>query len=293
MADQTKIEWATSTWSPITGCTPISEGCTNCYAKRMAQRLKGRFGYPEDKPFRVTFHPDKLDEPLKWKKPRHIFVVSMGDLFHEDVPDSWIFEVYQKAFANPQHIFIFLTKRPKRMKSWFYGRECPPHFWFGVTIESQKYISRISDLFWVVGNNRFISHEPLLGPIDYMGILRSSPKRPHIDWVIVGGESGPGARPMHPDWVRSVRDQCQEAEVPFFFKQWGEWLPMNQGIIIAEAGKRTDGKFYLDQHYEKAFSYKLFNGRSVFKVGKKQAGRLLDGREWNERPKCTKFEEER
>ena len=256
----TKIEWATESWNPITGCTPVSEGCEHCYARRMAQRLKGRFGYPEDDPFRVTFHPDKLDQPLHWKKPRMIFVCSMGDLFHKDVPHHTYIEnevpvnhIYITAKRCPQHIFLILTKRPKVMKSFFswitaFGGKIPDNLWLGVSVENQQRADeRIPILLQIPAAKRFVSIEPMLGPINIRKIGPVPPSfnweiaRNGLDWVIIGGESGPGARPMHPNWPRSVRDQCQAAQVPFFFKQWGG-------------------------------------------VNKKSAGRLLDGREWNEKP---------
>lgn len=275
----TKIEWTDETWSPITGCTPISEGCQNCYAKRMATRLKGRYGYDKDNPFKVTLHPDRLDQPLKWKKPRMIFVCSMGDLFHEDVPDEWILRVFntiRKCSPGvgdyPVHTFLILTKRPERMRNVImrmrFNRDKNPmmyldkegdltgypmgqrikNVWLGVTAENQQRAdARIPILLQTPAAVRFVSVEPMLGPVDLNRWLRPScslckgsmsidaspysggkpcprciddqgcdPDRLH--WVICGGESGPDARPMHPDWVRSLRDQCKEAEVPFFLK---------------------------------------------------------------------------
>ena len=267
----TKIEWADAVWNPITGCTPVSEACDNCYAKRMANRLAGRYGYPADDPFRVTFHPDKLDEPLRWKKPRRIFVCSMGDLFHEDVKKDWIDSVWSTMAEARQHTFQVLTKRPERMREYILDRkrkgwkpDCN-NIWLGVTAENQARVNeRIPILLQIPAAVRFVSIEPMLGPVDLTDIvIKRQVGEDHIDvlrcdvdpaddlyhgstldWVICGGETGPGARPMHPDWVRSLRDQCLEAHVPFFFKGWGRWIQNP-----SSAGKR-----------------------------------LLDGREWNEFP---------
>lgn len=299
-----KIEWTEKTWNPVTGCTPVSEGCANCYAKRMANRLRGRCGYPEDDPFSVTFHKNRLDEPFRGKPSRY-FVCSMADLFHEHVPIQTILTVFdhaEQAALKFGHIFIFLTKRPKRMRQavekWLeLGRPIvgssaennPFPFWLGVTAENQaRADERIPILLQIPAAVRFVSVEPMLGPVDLrpylpaeywcfcgyvgdetgtdyctscekefgydddggntcvhcghgeydsacpecgdvesFGLWDTGPldlRPPRLDWVICGGETGPKARPMHPDWVRSLRDQCQAASVPFFFKKWGEWL---------------------------------------------------------------------
>jgi len=223
----TKIEWATETWNPITGCTPISEGCKNCYAKRMAQRLAGRFGYPADDPFRVTLHPDKLDQPLRWKKPRRVFVCSMGDLFHEDVLEEWIDQVYEVIANTPQHTFQILTKRPERMARYIRIMSAAlPNVWLGVTAENQEQADkRIPVLLQIPAAVRFVSVEPMLEAVvigDLLGDAYSSMHggfAPGIDWVICGAETGSGARPMDLDWARDLRDQCVSAEVPFFFKR--------------------------------------------------------------------------
>jgi len=226
----TKIEWCDETWNPVTGCREISEGCAHCYAKRQAQRFKGRFGYDKDDPFKVTFHPDKLYRPLKWKKPKRIFVCSMGDLFHEDVLFRWVDEILGKIQKSPQHTFMILTKRPDRMESHFQHYCFPdwdaqriPNLWLGISAENQRCLDeRLPYLLQIPAAKRFVSLEPLLGPIKFrsqhLGGLFSCVK---LDWVIVGGETGYGKRPMDPDWVRSIRDQCQEAGTPFFFKGWG------------------------------------------------------------------------
>ena len=309
----TKIEWATESWNPITGCTPVSEGCEHCYARRMAQRLKGRFGYPEDDPFRVTFHPDKLDQPLHWKKPRMIFVCSMGDLFHKDVPHHTYIEnevpvnhIYITAKRCPQHIFLILTKRPKVMKSFFswitaFGGKIPDNLWLGVSVENQQRADeRIPILLQIPAAKRFVSIEPMLGPVelDHKYRRRWNDKIPawemswmlqDLDWVICGGESGPGARPMHPDWPRSIRDQCQAAGVPFFFKQWGEWAPTfgscktGMPLRICRGGQVEPLQFTGNALLYDSFL--MFGTEYVIgKFGKKAAGRLLDGREWNEYP---------
>lgn len=277
----TKIEWATEVWNPVTGCSQVSEGCQNCYAKRMAQRLKGRFGYPEDEPFRVTFHFNRLSQPHRWKNPRRIFVCSMGDLFHDDVKFIAYRDISFQLYSNKQHIFLLLTKRPERMAQivnevfrYYYPADWPfPNVYLGVTAENQQRWDERRFFLNIPAAKHFVSLEPLLGPMD----LDLAEPQTKIDWVIVGGESGPGARPMHPDWVRSVRDQCVGAEVPFFFKQWGEWMPHTKrfggGLFIKPDSTRTCQGDYWDGH-----------AAAMNRVGKKQAGRLLDGREWNEMP---------
>lgn len=259
--NETKIEWTEKSWNPLSGCSPVSEGCRNCYARRMAQRLRGRAGYPADDLFRVTFHPNRLEEPLRMRKPRRIFVCSMGDLFHPDVPDEWIDQVFAVMALCSQHTFQVLTKRPGRMAEYLrggregdidlwggrwpsamhiiVGESSPTAFplrnvWIGTSIEDQRTADvRISHLLRTPAAVRFVSVEPMLGPVDLIRAgLRPAwkaergtpPMRPlgtNIDWVICGGETGPGARPMHPDWPRSLRDQCQAAGVPFFFKKMG------------------------------------------------------------------------
>lgn len=239
----TKIEWCDEVWNPITGCTPISEGCDHCYAKRMSQRLKGRYGYSKDDPFRVTFHPEKLKSPYPWPKTinsRKIFVGSMSDLFHKNVECLWIRDIFRLIRYYRYNTFMVLTKRPELMKShinlWANNNEILPNLWLGVTAENQQRADeRIPVLLSIPASVRFVSIEPMLGPVDVEPFLQYEPFNENykmtfkatewrgLDWVIVGGETGPGARPMHPDWARSVRDQCQEAGVPFFFKKLGGW----------------------------------------------------------------------
>lgn len=241
---KTKIEWTEYSWNPVSGCTPISEGCQNCYAKRMANRLRGRCGYPADEPFKVTLHKDRLEEPLRWKKPRRVFVCSMGDLFHEDVSRWMRFEVMDIILQAKQHTFLILTKRPANMKEffeWYYSKagrtiETIKNLWLGVTAENQQRADeRIPILLQIPAAVRFVSVEPMLGPVDLslsdgvdLSVSVGTGLKPgksylinSLDWVICGGETGPGARPMHPDWVRSLVLQCKNAGVPIFVKQMG------------------------------------------------------------------------
>lgn len=252
--NKTSIEWTELTWNPVTGCTPISPGCAHCYAKRMAKRLAGRCGYPAaPNEFGVTLHPDRLQEPLKWKHPCRVFVVSMGDLFHEDVPFEYIARVYGIMVLNRQHTFQVLTKRPYRVVDFIhwakdryeFARTPPPNIWLGVTAENQEQADkRIPVLLQIPAAVRFVSVEPMLERIDLTCWLTATtgqhweeghpespyPERPGgytewwpcLNWVICGGETGPAARVLHPDWVRALRDQCNAAIVPFFFKRWGD-----------------------------------------------------------------------
>jgi protein gp37 len=235
----TKIEWCEESWNVVTGCTKISEGCRNCYAEKMAKRLAGRYGYPKDDPFQVTLHYDKLEKPRKWKKPRRIFVCSMGDLFHDDLKGGiceWekVYSVYYEMIMANWHTYIVLTKRPINAlafyQQWIDAKhDGVDHIWLGVTAENQQRADeRIPILLQIPAAIRFVSIEPMLESVDLyeylqtLGTAGSSPIdfwRDSLDWVICGGESGPGARPMHTDWARSIRDQCQEAGVPFFMKQ--------------------------------------------------------------------------
>lgn len=244
----TKIPWTDETWNPVSGCSPISAGCKNCYANRMSKRLAGRFGYPPaPRNFDVTFHPDKLDQPLHWKKPRRIFPCSMGDLFHEDVPDEWIDRVFDVIQSAWWHTFQILTKRPERALEWCCqsGRMPLPNVWLGVTAENQEQANkRILILLQIPAAVRFVSVEPMLSEVN----LTNQPWWDHrpeydywkavypwarktLDWVIVGAETGPGKRPMNLDWARSVRDQCVRAGIPFFFKKDSEgWQTLDSCI---------------------------------------------------------------
>lgn len=218
VADRSPIEWTDATWNPVTGCTKVSPGCKHCYAETFSERFRGVPGHPYEQGFDLRLWPDRLEIPLRWKTPRMIFVNSMSDLFHERVPDEFIERVFRTMAAAPQHTFQVLTKRAARLVEWtaehpdFWGT---PNVWLGCSVENRRYgVPRIELLRNVRASVRFLSVEPLLedlGDLDLTG----------IDWVIVGGESGHGARPMRPEWVRSVRDQCRAARIPFFFKQWG------------------------------------------------------------------------
>jgi protein gp37 len=273
MSDGTKIEWSDATWNPVTGCTKVSPGCDHCYAETMHERFNGKGSFAT-----VTLAPHRLAVPLSWRKPRRVFVNSMSDLFHDDIPDEYIAQVFAVMAACPQHTFQVLTKRHARMRSllnrfladrlvsavsWDMGqgfvddsRWPLPNVWLGVSTEDQKWADiRIPALLETPAAVRWISAEPLLGPIDIvqavnkLGWLSPARFRPGgLDWVVAGGESGPGARPMDPQWARLIRDRCVEADVPFLFKQWG--------------AHDVDGK----------------------RVGKGRAGRVLDGRTWDEYP---------
>lgn len=297
MADKSAIEWTEATWNPIVGCSIVSPGCTNCYAMGEAARqvrcaaghkrsthYAGTTKIIKGKPVwtgKVARPPDHiLTAPLRWKRGRKIFVNSMGDLFHESIPDEWIDRVFAVMALSPQHTFQVLTKRAKRMRAYFErtGQRAAkirltalkevsirteaglplPNVWLGVSIERQReYDERKEHLRNTPAAVRFFSMEPLLGPIkaDYLG-----------DWVIVGGESGPNARPMYIEWARSLRDQCAAAGVPFFFKQWGEWY--DEATVVAPEIRGTK-----------------YESQRLVRVGKKRAGRLLDGKEHNQFPK--------
>lgn len=399
MSDKSKIEWTDATWNPITGCSVVSPGCTNCYAMKLAgTRLKdhpSRAGLTDDSKAgpvwngQVRFNESWLDQPLRWKKPRQIFVCAHGDLFHENVPDEWIDRVFAVMALAPQHTFQVLTKRPERMRSYLSDTDqlrfaerlmraarlsaplCKPwtvqladwaihpghpaadlplsrdphviaarknaqtfplpNVWLMVSIEDQPRANeRIPHLLATPAAVRGVSAEPLLGPIDLTEIIvasgngwsdfvnaldhidakmfRGEPgSLPALDWVIAGGESGSGARPMHPDWVRSLRDQCQAAGVPFHFKQWGEWAPAQDNEIPEKFGPECEGfRCMCSNGYVgklsigSAFIHKPHrwpqcfpNGaegesscRSVFlqRIGKRAAGRQLDGCTWDEMP---------
>jgi protein gp37 len=214
MANHSEIEWTEATWNPITGCTKISPGCENCYAKRMAYRLQAMGNPNYANGFKLTLHNNALQIPLKWKKPRMIFVNSMSDLFHPDVPLDFVqktFDVMRKAHW---HTYQILTKRSKRLFELSQSISWPTNVWMGVSIENSDYLFRAGHLRQTEAKVKFLSLEPLLGPLHDLNLV-------DIDWVIVGGESGPGARPMKKKWVVEIKDRCLSANVPFFFKQWG------------------------------------------------------------------------
>jgi protein gp37 len=225
MADNSSIEWTESTWNPATGCTKISLGCQNCYAERLAVRLKAMGVKSYEKGFELSIHERMLGLPLTWKKPRMVFVNSMSDLFHQEVPEEFIRRVYQVIEQAPQHCFQMLTKRSKRLASLSPNLTWPDNLWMGVSVETARYQYRIDQLRETGAKVKFLSLEPLLGPIPNMNLDQ-------IDWVIVGGESGPGARPIDATWVRDIRDQCLNAEVPFFFKQWGGFNKKKNGRVL-------------------------------------------------------------
>ncbi|RWO37270.1 MAG: phage Gp37/Gp68 family protein [Mesorhizobium sp.] len=352
MADHSSIEWTDATWNPIVGCSILSPGCTHCYAMGMAARIeamtaalqaKGQTGAPHyvGTTKKVKGHaiwtgklamaPEHiLRDPLTWRSTRRIFVNSMGDLFHEDVPHEWIDRVFAVMALSPQHTFQVLTKRAKRMREYvsnargpnsFPTRDWPlPNVWLGVSAERQQEADeRIPELRATPAAVRFVSAEPLLGPIDFQTIIGESGPYGRlvpfnalrktrwtdgdptnaIDWIIVGGESGPDARPMHPAWARSIRDQCAAARVPFFFKQWGEWAPQigavdgwtlddNPEISRFEHREWEDGRWsepfwpmwcdWQDGNYDAE--------QCVSRIGKKRAGRMLDGVEHNAMPEA-------
>lgn len=323
----TKIEWVArpgttpESWNPISGCTKLSEGCRNCYAERMARRLAGRYGYPEvPHHFDVTLHPDRLFQPLHWRKPRSVFVCSMSDIFHEaiEILDStYIRDIFAVMALSHQHTFLLLTKRPhiaehmltdefadsvewatrdlKQMdgmydKHW-HSSEFewpPPNIWGMVTVESQKYVWRIEELLKCPFVVRGVSVEPMLGPVDLRWYLEGQtprcgpseddwyydPDRPaeRLSWILCGGESGPDARPTHVDWARDLRDQCQASGTAYHYKQHGAWIHQSQWAS------------YNFQERELGTCYHWPNETYSYRVGKKAAGRLLDGREWNEFP---------
>jgi protein gp37 len=238
MSVNSTIEWTESTWNPTTGCTKVSPGCKHCYAERMAKRLQA-MGHPRyARGFQLTLHEQSLELPLTWKRPQRIFVNSMSDLFHEDIPDSFILKVFDVMRRADWHCFQILTKRSSRLAAMQRFLPWAPHIWMGVSVETAKYAFRIADLRQTEAHVKFVSLEPLLGPLRDLDLEG-------MHWIIVGGESGPHARPMAAQWARQIRDRCIRNRVPFFFKQWGG-------------------------------------------TNKKRAGRLLDGRTWDETPGIAK-----
>lgn len=321
MSEHSKIEWTDATWPVVTGCTKVSAGCDNCYAIRDSRRLGGN---PNEK-IRAAYEgttkivngrpnwsgivrclPERLDWPLKWKKPRRIFVCNESDLFHEEVPDEFIIATWYVMARCPQHTFQVLTKRPERMITFLLLKWKKAHYslpvglpglalpniWLGTSVENQPTADkRIPLLLQTPAALRFVSYEPALGPVDFTAIgvgrntlidaLRGALlladdgdyEYGKLNQIIAGGESGPRPRPSHPDWFRSVRDQCQAARVPFLFKQWGEWLPVEERNFPFLGDGKPRPKFY-----------RFPSGQWMWRCGKKAAGRLLDGREWNEYP---------
>lgn len=359
-----KIEWTDQTWNPVTGCTRVSPGCDHCYITRTPPlRMLGR-RWDGDGPGSTTgvwLHPERLGQPSRWKRPRRVFVNSLSDLFHPGVPDEFIADVFARMATTGRHTFQLLTKRPARMKAlltsarfgamvkesageaWIAatGEPMAPleNVWLGVSVEDQQRADqRIPLLLDTPAAVRFLSCEPLLGPVDLWAWLdpwnralaHSKANPSHIlgpygdtiehvdcdscgfdsqrqcgfDWVIVGGESGPGARPMHPDWARSLRDQCTAAGVAYFFKQWGEWtpiygLPRDRDIVVLpdphHAANRRDEAgsperhtlWSADLHGSAPGEVTRFGQQIMRRVGKKAAGRELDGRTWDEFPEVA------
>ena len=228
MAAGSKIEWTDATWNPVTGCDKISPGCKLCYAERLAKRLKATGMQKYRNGFAVTLHPDVLEAPLRWRKPRTIFVNSMSDLFHSQVPDHFIHDVFGVMERANWHRYQVLTKRPERVVGLNADLPWPQQIWLGVSVESERYLDRITLLRRSGAAVKFLSLEPLLGALPNLDI-------DGIDWVIAGGESGPGARPMQAEWARDIRDKCIEAGVPFYFKQWG-------GVFKKRHGRLLDGR---------------------------------------------------
>lgn len=330
---KSKIEWTDEVWNPIAGCTKVSAGCKNCYAEKMAKRCvaMGQAKYVGTVDAtghwtgQINFDEAALVAPLRWKRPRMVFVNSMSDLFHESVPDVFVDRVFAVMALCPQHTFQVLTKRPERMAAYmselavgprvleriewtgaamvedgdlFHVDLWPlPNVWLGTSVENQAEADkRIPWLLQCPAAVRFLSCEPLLGPVDIAVPWAGEETLPtvQVDWVICGGESKAGARPMHPDWARGLRDQCQAAGVPFFFKQWGEWVPLHgSGISMATLVhpigdvtrydvKFRDGQVCRGERRQGDDPEALW-----YRVGKKAAGRLLDGREWNEMPEVA------
>lgn len=244
MSDRSSIEWTEATWNPVTGCTKVSSGCANCYAETFAERFRGVPNHPYEQGFDLRLWPERLDLPLRWRTPRRIFVNSMSDLFHEEVPDEFIDRVFDTMRSARRHLFQVLTKRTERLvdyiatreKWWGPLHERLPNVWLGTSVETHKYMDRALFVSRLSSTVRFLSCEPLLGSLDLTAILR---EKEGINWVIVGGESGPRARPMAKKWVTEIRDQCLQAHVPFFFKQWGGFNKKKAGRVLE--GRTWDG----------------------------------------------------
>ena len=341
----TEIEWTDETWNPIRGCSRVSEGCRNCYAEGVARRFSGpgmsyeglvRTGPDGDRRAQwngiILFVEQALLKPLRWRRPRMIFVNSMSDLFHENVTDAMLDQIFAVMACCPQHTFQVLTKRPERMREYFMGRwptrlipwlqkwqERPkgygvlletengllPNVWLGVSVENQKAADeRIPLLLHTPAAKRFISAEPLLGPVDLQGFIGHtnadcdrteddcSCEGPELDWVIFGGESGTGTgiRPMHPDWARSLRDQCAATGTPCFFKQWGAYKNgsdfADDAIAVLNDGRTCDGSAYQLAHLDRESPVGSCNPTMMRRVGKAAAGDLLDGQQYHQFPEA-------
>jgi protein gp37 len=228
MADNSRIEWTEATWNPVTGCSKVSPGCAHCYAETFAERWRGLAGHPYEQGFDLRLWPERLEVPLRWRRPRTIFVNSMSDLFHEAVPPAYIAEVFEVMQRADWHVFQVLTKRPERLEALADDLPWPPNVWVGVSIENRRFVRRADNLRRTPAQTKFISAEPLLGPLEGLDLTG-------IDWLIAGGESGPRHRPMRIEWARDLRDRCVEENVAFFFKQWG-------GIRSKTGGRVLDGR---------------------------------------------------
>ncbi len=228
MSAVSEIEWTDATWNPVTGCTKVSQGCKHCYALRWAERFRGVRGHPFEQGFDLKIWPERLELPLGWREPRRIFVNSMSDLYHPGVPDDYVRQVFSTMNRAGWHTFQILTKRAERLAKLGPSLPWTPNIWQGVSVEDEHVVDRIDFLRRVPAAVRFLSLEPLIGPLENLNLKG-------IHWVIVGGESGPGARPMQKGWVRSIRAQCRRQAVPFFFKQWG-------GVQKGKHGRTLDGK---------------------------------------------------
>jgi protein gp37 len=225
MADRSAIEWTEATWNPVTGCSKVSPGCAHCYAETFAERFRGVRGHPYEQGFDLRLWPERLDQPLRWRRPRMIFVNSMSDLFHEEIPEDYVAQVFSVMEEAEHHTFQILTKRHERLAELAASLPWPPNVWMGVSIENRRFVHRADYLRRVDCALRFISAEPLLGPLEGLDL-------DGIDWLIAGGESGAGHRRMDPDWVRDLRDHCKCVGVAFFFKQWGGRHPKSGGRLL-------------------------------------------------------------
>ena len=232
MADNSRIEWTEATWNPVTGCSKVSPGCAHCYAETFAERWRGLPGHPYQQGFDLRLWPERLEVPLRWRRPRTIFVNSMSDLFHEEIPTEYISAVFEVMQRADWHVFQILTKRAERLETLSDDLPWPPNVWMGVSIENRRFVRRADHLRRTRAQTKFISAEPLLGPLEGLDLSA-------IDWLIAGGESGPRHRPMRVEWARDLRDRCREENVAFFFKQWG-------GIRSKTGGRMLDGRTWDD-----------------------------------------------
>jgi protein gp37 len=230
MADNSRIEWTEATWNPVTGCSKVSPGCAHCYAETFAERWRGLPGHPYQQGFDLRLWPERLEVPLRWRRPRTIFVNSMSDLFHEEIPAEYVAEIFDVMQRADWHVFQILTKRPERLEALADDLPWPPNVWMGVSIENRRFVHRADYLRRTPAQTKFISAEPLLGPLEGLDLSG-------IDWLIAGGESGPRHRPMDVEWARDLRDRCVEENVAFFFKQWG-------GIRSKSGGRMLDGRVW-------------------------------------------------